>query len=57
MVRCEGRDECRKIHVPFVDTHIERMENGNQVRVSTFLGSIAFSHIDNIISLRLSLTP
>ena len=40
MVRCEGKDECRKTHVPFVDTHIERMENGDQVRVSTFLGLV-----------------
>ena len=40
MVRCEGKDVCRQTHVPFVDTHIERMENGDQVRVSTFLGLV-----------------
>ena len=34
MVRCEGKDECRKIHVPYVDTHVQRTRDRGQVRVS-----------------------
>ena len=34
MVRCEGKDQCRKIHVPYVDTHIQRTRDQGQARVS-----------------------
>ena len=36
MVRCEGKDECRKIHVPYVDTHIQRTRERGQARVSDY---------------------
>ena len=36
MVRCEGKDDCRKIHVPYVDSHVQRTREPGQARVSDY---------------------
>ena len=41
MVRCEGKDDCRKIHVPYVDTHVQRTRERGQARMSYYCWQFA----------------
>lgn len=49
MVRCEGKDQCRKIHVPYVDTHIQRTRDQGQARVSDKFGKFLTCDIKDIL--------